>query len=164
MSEQQPPRDPYGQQEQRRGEGRPPHPPQQQPCRQQSRQPALTPDPQCGPPNGSPLCRGQWPAGRPGGQQACPGPGYGYGPQPPGKQPRKRAHWVRMLAGIGALVVAIAVLSPISARDSAGTSSGAAGSAASAAAASFSSAAKPAAARTVAAFSGSRQENTPDSP
>ena len=158
MSEQQPPRDPYDQQGQRRDEGRPPHPPQQQPYRQQSRQPSLTPDPQCGPPYGSPPYRGQWPTGRPGGQQAYPGPVYGYGPQLPGRRPCKRAHWVRsVLAGIGAVVFAVAVLSPISVGD---TSSGAAGSAASAAEASFSSAAKPAAGDTVAAFSGSRQEDT----
>ncbi len=137
MSEQQPPWDPYGQQEQRRREG----------------QPSFTPNSQYEPPYGQPPYQGRWPTGPPGGQQAYRGPGYDYGPQPPRKRPRKRTQWVRnVLAGIGAVVVASAVLSPISTGGSGGRSS---------AVTSSSPAARPAAARTGATFSGSGHENTP---
>ena len=93
-------------------------------------------------PVGEPSYQGQWSSGPPGGHQVCPGSGYG-------SQLRgKRTHWLRnMLSGVAAVVVVGAALSAIS--------SGVASPAASAAV-------KPAAARTLAIFSGSGQENTPE--
>jgi hypothetical protein len=59
---------------------------------------------------GQPPYQGQ-PYGPPGGQAPYPGPGYGPGPQPP---PRRRRHLVRnILAGVGAAVVAIIVISAL---------------------------------------------------
>jgi hypothetical protein len=76
--------------------------------------------------------------GPPGGQVPYPGPGYGYGPQPP---PRRKRHLVRnILAGIGAVVVAGIVIGALSSHGSGVStapsgSSSAAGSASSPAAA-----------------------------
>lgn len=120
MSEQPPPWDPFGQKDPRRGQ--PQYPPQQpygyQPLYgQQPPQPPFTPNPQYGPQSGKPTYQGQPyqdqpPHGPPGSQPLYPGPGYGT--QPP-RRPRRKRHRVRnILAGIGAVVVAIIAISAIS--------------------------------------------------
>ncbi len=152
MSE-QPPWDPYGQQDPRQYQGQPQYPPQQ--YEQQPRRPSFTPNPQYVPPSGEPSYQGQppyqgqpypgQPYGPPGSQPPYPGPGYGYGPQPP-RRPRRKRHLTRnTLAGIGGLVVAIIAIITISnaGRSSDSTSSGPAAAAAASAAPAAASSAAP---------------------
>jgi len=126
VSDQQPPWDPFGQQDPRQGQGQHQYPPQQPygyqpPYGQQPPQPPFTPNPQYGPQSGGPTYQGQAPyqgepySGQPYGRPVSqppypgPGPGYGYGPQPP-RLPRKKGHRVRnVLAGIGGVVAIIAI-------------------------------------------------------
>jgi hypothetical protein len=125
QGQQYPPQQPYGQQ---------PYPPGQPPYGQQ--QPP-------GPYAGQPPYQGQ-PYGVPG-QPPYPGPGYGYGPQP---QPRRRkGHVVRnILAGIGAVVVAVIVIGTLSSHGS-GVSTTPSGTSAAGSTTSPAAAGKPAVAR-----------------
>ena len=134
MSEQQPPWDPFGQQDPRQDQGQPQYPPQQsygyqqQYGQQPPPQPSFTPGPQYGQQYGQAPYQGQpqqpYPQGQPPyGQQPGPYPQQGQNPwqpqpayQPPGR-PRRRKSWparhkvLTVLGGVIGLIVVISVAS-----------------------------------------------------